>query len=201
PDLAAPARRILTSAERMERMISQLLDFTRIRLGRGLPLERGEVDLAELCRVAVEEAQTATCGDIRLAATGDCRGEWDRDRLWQLVSNLVTNACEHGVPIAPVSVHVDGSRPEAVSLDVCNRGEIPRELLPILFEPLHRRRGERSRSSGGLGLGLYISQQIVLAHGGTIRVGSDARHGTTFTVTLPRRPPGQKAEVFAGGGA
>jgi PAS domain S-box-containing protein len=183
--VARPAARILSSAGRMARMIDQLLDFTRIRLGQGLPLSRSENDLAEVCRIATDELD----GDprrIELHASGDTVGSWDGDRLMQLVSNLVGNALAHGAQTAPAVVTVDGMRPEEVKLRVENAGAIPREVLQIIFEPFRSGKDRKEDQSSGLGLGLYISQQIVLAHSGSIEVRSTQEEGTCFTVRLPR---------------
>ena len=197
PNAAKPATRILTSAGRMERMIAQLLDFTRVRLGRGIPLDRTSVDLSEVCRVTIGELETATDCEVRLEQEGDTNGNWDRDRLAQLVSNLVANACHHGKQGSPVMVRLDGTAAERVRLEVRNQGTIPSELMPVLFEPMRSKTaGQRTRKQAGLGLGLYITQQIVLAHGGEIRVESDETQGTRFFITLPRLPPAEADRVF-----
>jgi signal transduction histidine kinase len=185
--IAKPVDRILTSVDRMDRMISQLLDFTRIRLGRGIPLDRARVDLTEITRLVVEGVEQACSREVLLEVAGDTSGSWDADRLSQLASNLVANACQHGTQDTPVGIRLDGSGPDVVRLEVRNQGVIPQDLLPVVFEPLcDARDGAQKRvASSGLGLGLYITQQIAFAHGGTIRVESDPR-GTSFIVALPR---------------
>jgi signal transduction histidine kinase len=198
PQLIKPLGRIRTSAARMERMIAQLLDFTRVRLGRGIPLERSEVELAEVCRVVIGELETGKGCEVQLEQRGDTSGSWDRDRLAQLVSNLVANACQHGLRGLPVTVRLDGSDEDRVRLEVQNGGTIPREIMPVLFEPLRYSENVKSSrgQSSGLGLGLFITQQIVLAHGGEIRVEADEAQGTRFLVDLPRRPPADASRVF-----
>jgi signal transduction histidine kinase/FixJ family two-component response regulator len=186
--IARPARRVVASANRMERMISQLLDYTRIRLGGGLPLERAQVDLAEIAGTIIEELEPVHQRTIWLRTNGNVVGTWDRDRLSQLLSNLAANACQHGEPGHPVDILLDGTRPDVVRIEVHNSGAIPPDLLPTVFEPLRQSgdpHGKRGGSSG-LGLGLYITQQIALAHGGTIRIASTQPDGTCFTVELPR---------------
>jgi PAS domain S-box-containing protein len=183
--IAKPVTRIAASADRMARMIEQLLDLTHIRLGRGLPLKFTRADLAEIVRAAIDEIETASKCDIKLHVTGDPSGTWDRDRLSQLVSNLVANACTHGVRDAPVIIKIDGTH-DHVELEVHNAGSIPRDVLPDVFEPMRNVYRERRKGSSGLGLGLYITQQIVLAHQGNIRVASDDLDGTRFVVELPR---------------
>ena len=175
------ALRIRQSAERMGRMIDQLLDFSRIKMGAGLPLDVREIDLAPLGRMVVGELEAAYPDRrLRLEEQGSLWGSWDRDRLAQLLSNLGGNACQHGDD--PVEITLDGSDPVFVRIAIDNRGTIPDELIPDIFEP-----GARRGSSGGLGLGLYIAQQIAAAHGGSIEVTSSTTT-TRFQVEIPRSP-------------
>jgi signal transduction histidine kinase len=187
--VAKPATRILTSAERMARMIDQILDFTRIRLGHGIPLQRRRIDLAEVCRLAIDEAESTGGGErIRLEEGGESVGTWDGDRLSQLISNLLGNALAHGTTGAPVVIRLDGTSDDDVVLELQNSGAVPPDVLPVLFDPFHSTSRKQERSSG-LGLGLFISQQIVLAHAGNIEVTSSEEHGTRFIVRLPRNAP------------
>jgi signal transduction histidine kinase len=169
----------------MARMIDQLLDFTRIRLGKGLPLSRSQNDVAEVCRLAIDELDGES-SRVELHVSGATVGSWDGDRLMQLVSNLVGNGLSHGERTAPVRVAVDGTRPGEVKIEVGNAGVIPDVVLPLIFEPFRSGKDRKEDQSSGLGLGLYISQQIVLAHGGSIEVRSTQEEGTGFTVRLPR---------------
>jgi signal transduction histidine kinase len=110
-----------------------------------------------------------------------CLGEWDRDRLAQVLSNLLANAVQHSERGTPVTVTVSGTDAEA-TVSVHNLGEpIPTEVLPTVFDAF-----SSGSDSTGLGLGLYIAREIVLAHGGRIEVNSSRERGTVFTVTLPR---------------
>jgi signal transduction histidine kinase len=172
-------------------MIDQILDFTRVRLGGGIPLTRKPLDLADVCRRVLDELRREGDGALlaQLEIHGATRGEWDEDRLAQLVSNLAGNALQHRPPGTPVSICIDGSLPDKVTLSVENDGSVPADLLPVIFEPLRGREGGKREGSSGFGLGLYISQQIALAHGGSIRVDSEpgADH-TRFYVDLPRTP-------------
>jgi PAS domain S-box-containing protein len=183
--VSRPAARILSSAGRMARMIDQLLDFTRIRLGQGLPLARSQNDLAEVCRMAVDELDVAA-ERIDLRVRGNTVGSWDGDRLMQLVSNLVGNALAHGAAGAPVEVVVGGETGEEVLLEVKNEGAIAPALLPVIFEPFRSGKDRKEDQSSGLGLGLYITRQIVLAHRGSIDARSTGKEGTCFAVRLPR---------------
>jgi hypothetical protein len=178
------ATRILSSAQRMERMIGDLLDLTRTRLGGTIPLKRRRADLQALCEEVVAESRAARPEAVlQLHTSGSLVGSWDPDRLAQVVSNLVANAIQHGEG-TPVTVAVE-ERGDAVTLAVHNGGPpIPPEVLPSIFEPL-----ARGRSEGGLyniGLGLFIARAMVLAHGGEIRVESSLEQGTTFSARLPK---------------
>jgi phosphoserine phosphatase RsbU/P len=180
--------RIARSAERMSKIISQLLDFTRSRLGGGMRVDPRPADLAEICAQVMAEAETAH-PDLSLTfeTDPDVLGVWDRERLAQVVSNLVGNAIAHGKAGGTVRV-VLRNEGEAVTLSVHNEGPaIPAELLPAMFDPFRRQARRTSRNSDGLGLGLFICRELVAAHGGDISVQSTDEAGTTFTVRLPRR--------------
>ncbi len=181
------AVRIQSSGKRMSRMISDLLDLARARLAGGIAVLRAEMDLAAVLQRAVQECQTAAPERaIEWQAEGDGSGMWDADRLAQVASNLIGNAVRHGDTEGPVRVSLDGQDPERVSFTVANAGVIPAELTPHIFDPF--RSGRRaSGASSGLGIGLYIVEQVVHAHGGTVSVRSEEGAGTTFRVDLPRR--------------
>jgi signal transduction histidine kinase/CheY-like chemotaxis protein len=181
-----PISRILSSADRMSRMIDQILDFTRIRLGRGIPLRCKPVDLAEVCRAVLDELKGDVEDGAQLEVRGDPVGTWDEDRLSQLASNLAGNALQHRRRGTPIALTIDGTGADRVTLAVQNQGAVPPEILPVLFEPMRGSETWKREGSSGLGLGLYISQQIAEAHGGSIRVASEPESGTRFTVDLPR---------------
>lgn len=185
PAVLPAAQRILGSTDRMTRLIEQLLDFTSIRLGGGLPLHTRETDLTEICRRVITEATAARPESvIDLHVVGDPTGIWDPDRLWQLLSNLVLNALEHGQHHEPVLLSVHGADRDRVLVRIRNRGGIPRALVPVIFE--HVRLPEQGSARCRISLGLFISREIATAHGGTIDL--DARPDeTTFVVSLPRR--------------
>lgn len=187
----AAARRLLgrmeTSSRRMTRMIEQILDLTRSRLGGGLPIQPKPMELAPMLHDVVEEARAGRPERMVELVCPRVDGRWDRDRLEQVFSNLVGNALSYGAATTPVRVYCHVER-ETVHVDVFNEGPtIPEELREKIFDPF--RRGEREgreKGTEGLGLGLYISRELVLAHGGDIRVRSTAGEGTTFRVSLPR---------------
>jgi signal transduction histidine kinase len=188
--LQKPLGRILTSGQRMARMIDQLLDFTRVRVGAGLPVSPKRLDLLPILRQVLDELESAKPGfALSLEAAGDSLGEWDADRLGQVFSNLVGNAVEHGQKEAGARVVLNGSEARTVSIEVVNGGVIAGEIVSKLFEPMTGGEGRRERAQG-LGLGLFITQQIVHAHGGTIDVRSSDDVGTVFRVVLPRTQPG-----------
>lgn len=177
--------RIRESARRMGRMTDDILELTRSRLGGGIPLRRAPTSLADLVRTVVADIQTTQPNrKLEQRAEGETRGDWDPDRLAQVIWNLVGNAVVHGDGGAPVRIVVRGEG-TSVRLEVHNEGApIPPELLPVIFDPFQR--AEESRRKHGLGLGLYVAQQIVQTHGGTLTVDSSAENGTTFTAILPR---------------
>lgn len=193
-DIDAEARaalgRIHEGATRVSRLVEQLLDTTRFRNDGQVVLVPTEVDLQALVDTIVAEFQRAA-SRFRIDFLGDSKGFWDPDRLAQVMSNLVGNAVQHSPPEAPIRLRIDGRKGEQVVLQVQNGGPpIPERLRPILFEPFRRFESKTDRHPG-LGLGLFITRQLVLAHGGTIEVESSEDAGTTFTLRLPRdpRPP------------
>jgi two-component system sensor histidine kinase/response regulator len=183
------AERILSSGKRMGRMIQDMLDLARARLAGGIPLKREQLDLGALIERVVREHQT-TCParQIELHRDGSLWGEWDADRLAQVASNLIGNALKYGNPDAPVIVRVEGPDDGRVSVSVTNGGTIAPDVLPHIFDPF-RGTGQDAGQRDGLGLGLYIVQQIVKAHAGTVEVESGRSPETTFRVTVPRRSP------------
>lgn len=188
--LAEPLSRVLSNSQRMARMVEQMLDLTRLRLGDGISLAPRPSDLRRLLDdvVAENDDHRRRC---RLESVGDAAGTWDPDRIQQVLSNLLGNAVRHGAAESPVTVKVDGSVKDRVALSVHNHGTpIPEELRPVLFAPF--RGQDHGRRGGGLGLGLYITEQLVRAHGGTISFQSTEQAGTSFLVTLPRHAPGAR---------
>lgn len=181
-------QRIDASAARMQRMLDDLVDFTRDRMaGQGMVLRRAPTTLDAVVQPVLEELLLAQPGvPVDVQVDGDVSGDWDADRLAQLASNLLGNAFKYGRPGATVTVRMRGEGDRA-SLIVHNEGApIPADMLPRLFDPY--RRGETTHASDkGLGLGLFVVAQVAQAHGGDVTVASTAEDGTTFTATLPRR--------------
>ena len=179
--------RMVNSGKRMSRMIDDMLDLTRARLGGGIPLRRQDAELSQIVQRVIHEVQLSSPeGRFEIRHAGESSGYWDADRLTQVTSNLLGNALEHGDKRDPIDVVLNGTRVDRVTLEVTNTGVVPAEVLPHLFDPFRGGQRQLGRREG-LGLGLYIVQQIVLAHGGRVDVRTDERR-TTFLVELPRRP-------------
>jgi len=189
------ARRILSSGKRMSRMIEDMLDVSRIRLAGGIPLQPEPSDLLALIQRVIKEHQSAYPERrIEVWHQGDCSGEWDAGRLAQAASNLIGNAMQHGEGAEPIQVRVDGTRTDSVEMSVINAGVIPREVMTHIFEPFHGGQSASGRHAG-LGLGLFIVQQIVQGHRGSVdvRCGDDGH--TRIRVTVPRRSAEEGAVV------
>ena len=179
--------RIQRSVRRASRMVRDLLDFTQARLGAGIPVSRVHGSLAAITQQVIDEMREAhPQRRIDFDATGPAEAEADQDRIAQALGNLLANAVAFSPPGSAIAVRVRESSDE-LRLEVRNEGPpIPPALLPRIFEPL-RRGSDRGEGSGGsLGLGLYIVDQILRAHGGTVEVRSTETEGTTFSLRLPR---------------
>ena len=180
--------RVTSSSRRMSRMVEQILDLTRARIGGGLEVRPIAMDLRTLLTGVTDELRVANPTRAILLDCPAISGSWDRDRLEQVFSNIIGNAIHHGAPERAVHVRAEHEG-ETVHVEVQNEGlPIPAELSSQLFDPFRRgNRDSRTQKTAGLGLGLYISKQIVEAHGGDILVRSSSEDGTRFRVTLPRR--------------
>jgi len=180
-------RKITSNATLAARLIDQLLDLTRSRLGGGIPVDLTRFDLNDVCQQVIDETELRhperpLLVDVR----GDLTGVWDRDRMYQLLANLVDNAVQHGEPLSPIELRIDGGKTEVV-IDVANRGApIPPATLPFIFDAFRKGRTVHPSRTQGLGLGLFIVRQIARSHGGSIAVTSSASDATTFRVRLPR---------------
>ncbi len=173
--------RIKKTGLRMARMITDLLDFERCREGT-IPIMRADICLRDVIAQVVEEIEIShPTRTIQLVVHGDGRGLWDADRFAQVVSNLVGNALQHSPPSTTVTVSfVETSHQVVLEVSNVHRQPIPEEELRRIFEPFRR-----GKESTGLGLGLYIVQQVAKAHGGSVAASSHSER-TTFSVELPR---------------
>jgi signal transduction histidine kinase len=183
--------RIKSSSQRAVRLIRDLLDFTQARSG-GIPVNPEPVDLVGLVQTAVEEISLANPGrDIRLHSPDALSAAVDADRMAQVASNLLSNALAYGAASTPIEVSLRREDASAL-LEVHNHGEaISPERMAVLFEPM-RRLSSDPRRAGSLGLGLYIVDSIVRAHGGSVEVQS-LSEGTRVSVRLPLRQDGLHA--------
>ncbi len=188
PESAKRLDRVIASGVRMQRMIEQILDVTSDRLDDGIHVALDPAqDVAALASPIVDELRAAHPNrKIELVVDGPCVATVDGARLEQVLRNLLGNAIAHGDAEKPVHVGIAARANETLTIDVHNAGPpIDHDERALLFEPFKRSRKSKGRSEG-LGLGLYISQRIVNAHGGTLEVDSSADGGTNFRVTLPR---------------
>ena len=179
---------ILRSSTRMGQMVSDLIDFTRTRLGNGVPIVRAPMNLGVMIDEVIEEIGVAHPQHaLRSATNGDLRGSWDEARMKQVLTNLIENAVQHTAQDRPITVTGSGDG-EQVVLAVHNDGPpIPENDRARIFEPLVSATETSSPIiSTNMGLGLYIVRQLVHAHGGTIDVASSESAGTIFTAKLPR---------------
>lgn len=186
PETRRVVARMARASERATRLIHDLLDFARARIGSTIPVNPTPTNLREIVEQVVDElSATAPGRTIRIGHEGDEIGSWDADRLAQVISNLVGNALQHGDTSAPIVVASQISATHAV-LTVENEGAgIAETELAGLFEP-YQRGSNRSDRRGSMGLGLYIAREVITAHGGTIEVESRPHAKTRFTVRLPR---------------
>jgi signal transduction histidine kinase len=179
--------RIFRGIKRIERLVNDLAVLVRHRTSKPIPLTKANVDLGVICEEALEEVR-ASHRDIVFAVqkNGDLTGNWDRERLVQIISNLVVNAIVHA-SAKRVDLAIEDEGP-FVAMKVINQGNpIPEDRQESIFDPLVRHdEGTPTELSSGLGLGLFIVREIAVVHGGTVQVSSSVSEGTTFTVRLPR---------------
>lgn len=185
------ASQIYESTSRITQIVDDLLDVTRSRFGSGLPINRTPMDMGAVSRQLVDEMHLAhPTRTINLEVSGDMEGEWDKARIGQIFSNLLGNAIQYSFKDTPVAVIVKGSA-EEVQLSVHNEGvPIPPEKKATIFDALARAVKDKDEPldsvSVNLGLGLYITKDIIVSHGGMIEVTSTQEDGTTFRARLPK---------------
>jgi two-component system sensor histidine kinase/response regulator len=178
------ATRIRRSAQRMASMIDELYDLSRCRLDGGLALKRHLVELAPAIKRVIDEHRLSSPVPIEFYEHGSANAHCDDIRMTQMISNLIGNAVKHGTAGARVMVRLNVDN-EKVEIAVHNEGVIADEVRKSLFDPFVSS-GRKGAGKDGLGLGLYIVEQIVRAHDGTIEVRSTPEEGTTFVVRVPR---------------
>ncbi|HTL33293.1 MAG TPA: HAMP domain-containing sensor histidine kinase [Kofleriaceae bacterium] len=196
PEHRVVASRIVRACDRMQRMISDVMDFARGHLGNGIPANPTLNDMGEILRAAADEISGANPQrEVAIDTQGDLRGAFDRDRVHQALTNLISNAVNHGEGRIEVRAFETEDH-HAVITEVTSHGEvIPEPLRERLFDPFAQ--GEIAGPRRGLGLGLFIVQQIAIAHGALCEVTSNEQ-GTTFRIRWPR-VPGHERRMAATG--
>lgn len=190
-ELSETQRMLLTRMEatsrRMNRLVADLLEFTRTRFGDAIPIEAVDMDVARMVEdVASEVRASYPASVIEVRSSGELQGHWDCERLTQALTNLVSNAVQHGSGGALVEIEALGSEKEAL-ISVRNQGTpMTREQIDHVFERMKSFGAPEGNDRRHLGLGLYIVDKIVRAHHGSIDVESSAENGTMFTIHLPR---------------
>ena len=197
PDEQQPiVARIGRACDRMQRMIEEVLDFARGHLGGGIPANPSLNAMSEICRHVVDEVAGANPErKIEITTRGDLRGAFDRDRVSQAIGNLVGNAIDHTHGSVEVTAFESEDRTQVITTVTSHGVAIPQDVQRRIFDPFAR--GDDPLSRRGLGLGLYIAQQIALAHGATIDLTTD-EHATTFTIVWPRDPQEERLTAANG---
>ena len=182
------AQRILRSCEQLRQTLDALSDFTKVRLGSQLEIDRVEGDMGVLCRQALDEyARTDRERRVRLSSDGDLHGDWDAARIREAVQGLIANAARFASRGSPVTIVADGHATDDVTVTVHGDGTpIDLDTLRTIFDPVARVESENA-TYAGLGLGLFIVRTVIDAHGGQVSIDASEAHGTTFTVVVPRR--------------
>ena len=183
---------IKESGARINEIISHLLDITKARFGSGLPVLRSHMDMGCVARQLVDEMRTMHPDrEFVLGVSGETEGDWDKARIGQVFSNLLGNAVQYSFRDTPINLTLKG-RSDDVVLVVHNDGiPIQKDKIPRIFDSLTRATADDEEYTGqgvtNLGLGLYITKEIVTAHGGSLDVASSEKDGTTFTAYFPRK--------------
>lgn len=175
---------IARNTKRIHHIVADLLDLSREREGAGIPLEPTRTDLRGICLQIINDLESLAPGrKIMFDCDASGEGVWDEHRILQAISNLVSNALQHGVPSSTVRVRLTGNEQQAI-VEVQNEGAIPHEIMPHLFEPFRSGR-QYSKRGEGLGLGLFIAKAIARAHGGSLEIDCSGET-ITFKLVLPR---------------
>lgn len=181
--------RIDRNLDRTDRMVRDLLDANRVHAGEKLPLAVSESNLVEIARETTEELGTVHGARFVLAGDESVRGRWDAGLLRRALWNLGVNAAKYGAARAPIIVSVRAKQGHA-ELGVHNEGApIHADEQHALFRPFMRSASAQAARAKGWGLGLTLVRGAAEAHGGRVRVESEAATGTTFTLELPYEPP------------
>jgi len=179
---------IIAEGTRLDRLVNDLLDVNRLTSGE-LSLKRSEFELAELVEQAATTGQATAPGhrwEVSIEAAEPVLVCADRQRIEQVLHNLLANAAKYSPPGTPIGLKLRADDTHA-SIAVVDHGVgIPATDLPFIFDRFYQVQRPARESRPGLGLGLFISHEIVRRHGGTIMVSSNEQSGSSFTVVLPR---------------
>lgn len=180
------AGKIIVNMDRLDHMIRDLLDASRVRSGQKLALEFNECDLDWIIRDVIDESNFVHEGRVRINSDGKCLGQWSENGLRRVTENLISNAIKYGSENEPIIVSLKQDDKTA-TVSVHNEGnEISADEKAILFQQFRRTRTSKNKS--GWGIGLTVVKGMVDAHKGTIDVFSEKGKGTTFTFTIPKDP-------------
>lgn len=185
--LLEKAKQVRNNMDRIEKMISDLLDVSRIQAGEGVLNDFQEFNLDELVRKIAEETNLAIEGKVVVQSDGECIGNWYEDGVRRSIENLISNAIKYGNENSPVKINLSQDKNSA-TISVHNEGDpIPEEELNSLFQKF--KRSSTSEGKAGWGLGLTVVECMIEAHGGTVTVQSDTDDGTSFILNLPKTQP------------
>jgi signal transduction histidine kinase len=198
-EMPGAVERVLRGARRIQSLLDDLLDYVRSGLGEGMRVVPARVDLGQVCgRIVAELRANHPARTIEFETVGDLACECDEQRVAQAVSNLINNALRYGAVDVPTRARVDGSAADELTISIHNGGPpIPQATRESLFEPLVRG-GGADPEGYNLGLGLYIVREIAQAHAGSVRVESNEKSGTVFTIKLPRIARAAAPAAFVG---
>ncbi|HEX9960139.1 MAG TPA: sensor histidine kinase [Pyrinomonadaceae bacterium] len=193
--LANQQMSVVTNAKKsvstMSRMINDLLAYASAQIGREIPILPAAANMENICRAALDEIQTAYPEVVfHFETAGELNGRFDAARMQQVLSNLLNNAVKYGEKGLPLTLSATGEA-ETITLQVKNLGNvIPPESMQVIFNPLIQLPAKEATSgahlSASIGLGLFITREIVKGHNGTIKVESTENGGTVFSIRLPR---------------
>lgn len=190
PKQAKVMSELVKSTDRATRILNDLLDLTRTSFGTDIPVAKSKTDMAVVCQEIADELRAINADRrIEVSHAGDAVGSWDPARMGQVLSNLLGNALQYSQAPSPVTVRVDGTDSNTVTVSVHNLGTaIPPAKQKLIFQSWMRGQDAKEPPEHGthLGLGLYIARLVVEAHGGEIAVSSNEEEGTTFSLQLPR---------------
>jgi signal transduction histidine kinase len=192
-DISAVGARVKRTALMMSGMVNDMLEYARSQLGGAMPMKPAPSDLREVAVYALRDANAVhpECA-FQLEADGDLPGEFDADRIQQVLTNLLINAAQYRDKTSSVTLSLTGDA-QRLELRVKNRGPvIPAQAFDAIFNPLvqlAQMEAQPGRPTTSMGLGLFIAKEVTNAHGGAISVTSSEKQGTVFTVSIPRQPP------------